>query len=437
MMDGEDILVGEYRKSPAFSGYHIFTSAGHIERYMEDAIFRFHETKKDDPIMAARNLFGNIINIHPFEDGNGRICRLILAHVLIQMKCCLFPVILSSFHRRGRRHYIRAVKMFDRKPSMLYTMIVKFFEQNARLEKQIMIYKEHKPEEKKFPIWRLLFFNGPRLFFNVLVIMDNLRLNDLEIHDSNQKQSLKRDDSQAQSSSFSQTSEEVLKQLGLNQALTSSTIESMTGPFNHQRSIYYVQRSIEELVQSSPQANNLAILQTCFEEGRATELQTYLIKSNLLKHQSLQYWMHLHIEYVNDQVNNKQNIENNGAKQGEWYSINAGNTRNGTWQISCMRLGPEDVDSFVREDSKFRTIVESKNHWFHGTNERSAGHIMKNGIILQQGHKCLDFSHGQGFYLNPSFGNAKVWLLQKSSAVSSAVGAVLIYNFSRDSFKGV
>ena len=98
MMDGEDILVGEYRKSPAFAGYHIFAPASHIERYMEDAIFRFHETKKDDPIMAATNLFGNIINIYPFEDGNGRICRLILADVLIQIKCYLFLVILSSFH---------------------------------------------------------------------------------------------------------------------------------------------------------------------------------------------------------------------------------------------------------------------------------------------------------------------------------------------------
>ena len=107
---------------------------------MDDAIFRFHDTKTDDPIMAATNLFGNTFNIHPFEDGNGRICCLILAHVLIQMKCCLFPVILSSFHRRGRRHYIRAIKMFDRKPSTLYTMIVKFlihcwdnFEENARI----------------------------------------------------------------------------------------------------------------------------------------------------------------------------------------------------------------------------------------------------------------------------------------------------------------
>ena len=90
-------------------------------------------------------------------------------------------------------------------------------------------------------------------------------------------------------------------------------------------------------------------------------------------------------------------------------------------QISCIRLGPEDVDSFVREDYKLRSIVKSQNHWFHGTNERSAAHVMKNGMILQQGQKCLDFSHGQGFYLNPSFGDSKAWALQKSGAVSSTM----------------
>ena len=131
--DRKDVLAGECGKLPVFSGYH--------ERYMEGVIFRLHGTKKDDLIMATTNLFGNIINIHPFEDGNGRICHLILAHVLMQMKCCLFPVILSSIHKRGRRHYIRAaVKMFDRKPSMLYNMIVKSlmhcwdnFEQNSKM----------------------------------------------------------------------------------------------------------------------------------------------------------------------------------------------------------------------------------------------------------------------------------------------------------------
>ena len=140
MEDEKDVLAGEYRKSPVFSAYHIFPPASHVERYMESAIFRFHKTKKDDPIMAATNLFGNIINIHPSDDGNGRNCRLILAHVLMQIKCCLFPVILNSFHRRGGRHYIRAVKMFDRKPSILYNMIAKSlinfldnFEKNARM----------------------------------------------------------------------------------------------------------------------------------------------------------------------------------------------------------------------------------------------------------------------------------------------------------------
>ena len=67
-----------------------------MERYLEGAIFSVHGTKKNDPIMATTNLFGNIINIYPLEDVNGIICHLILVHVLMQMKCCLFPVILSS-----------------------------------------------------------------------------------------------------------------------------------------------------------------------------------------------------------------------------------------------------------------------------------------------------------------------------------------------------
>ena len=62
--DGIDVLVGEYRKSSAFAGWHIFAPVDLIERYMEDAISRFHEIQKDDPIMAAINLFGNIIIIY-------------------------------------------------------------------------------------------------------------------------------------------------------------------------------------------------------------------------------------------------------------------------------------------------------------------------------------------------------------------------------------
>ena len=45
MMEDEKVLVGEYRKSPAFAGFYIFAPADHTERYIEDAIFSFYETK--------------------------------------------------------------------------------------------------------------------------------------------------------------------------------------------------------------------------------------------------------------------------------------------------------------------------------------------------------------------------------------------------------
>ena len=274
------------------------------------------------------------------------------------------------------------------------------------------------------------------IYLELTPCMDDLQLSDLEIHNTNQEQSSKKDDSHVQSSSSFQTREDVLKQLGLSRTLISSTMQSMAGPFNHQCSIYYVQRSIEDVVQSSPQASSLAILQLCFEEGRAIELETYLVKNSLLKHQSLQYWMSLYIEYVNDQVNDKQKIENNGTKQGEWYLSNAGSARINFWEINCIRLGSKDVDPFVKAKTNLR-LLQSENHWFHGTNERSAEYIKKNGIILQRGKQYLDFSHGHGFYLSPNWMDAKIWALQKSGTVSSTNGAVLIYNFSQNDFKEV
>ena len=68
-------------------------------------------------------MVSDIINIYPFEDGNGRIYRLILSHVLMQIGCSFSPILLSFYHKRGRSHYIRAVNKFECATSMLYTMI--------------------------------------------------------------------------------------------------------------------------------------------------------------------------------------------------------------------------------------------------------------------------------------------------------------------------
>ena len=62
-------------------------------------------------------------------------------HVLIQSGCSLFPVLLSSFHRRRKLHFIQAVKR--KNASMLYTMVAtslvhvwQNFEENVALLKK-------------------------------------------------------------------------------------------------------------------------------------------------------------------------------------------------------------------------------------------------------------------------------------------------------------
>ena len=45
MMEDGKVLVGEYRKSPAFADYHTFAPSSHTKKWTENAIFRFHKTK--------------------------------------------------------------------------------------------------------------------------------------------------------------------------------------------------------------------------------------------------------------------------------------------------------------------------------------------------------------------------------------------------------
>ena len=119
MMDREPVLVGEFRKTRAFAGYHEFHPPFTISREVREALDRYYSGEK------AVRLFMDLISIHPFEDGNGRLCRLLLSRALMENGLSLFPVLLSSFHRRGRRHVIQAIKKFDYRPSLFYTLVCK------------------------------------------------------------------------------------------------------------------------------------------------------------------------------------------------------------------------------------------------------------------------------------------------------------------------
>ena len=76
MEDEKGVLVGEYRKSSVFLRYRIFPPTDTIERLVADALYRYYHPNDPtiDPILAAANLFVDLINIHPFEDENERLC---------------------------------------------------------------------------------------------------------------------------------------------------------------------------------------------------------------------------------------------------------------------------------------------------------------------------------------------------------------------------
>ena len=68
---------------PAFAGFKMFALSSAIEMLIKDALNRYYSSDNDDPISATVKLFADVINIHPLEDGNVRLCQVMLSQVLM------------------------------------------------------------------------------------------------------------------------------------------------------------------------------------------------------------------------------------------------------------------------------------------------------------------------------------------------------------------
>ena len=64
-------------------------------------------------VKIATDLFYNFVSLHPFEDGNGRMARLLFSHTLEKMGVP-FPVVFTTGHSRSRSHVIKALKIKDK-----------------------------------------------------------------------------------------------------------------------------------------------------------------------------------------------------------------------------------------------------------------------------------------------------------------------------------
>lgn len=110
------IKVGEYKEFPnsvRLQNGEIFHYASPIETpaLMSELInwYRTEEEKKElSPIILAALLHYKFVRIHPFDDGNGRISRLLMNYVLFKNN--LPPIIIKSIEKKN---YLAALNSAD------------------------------------------------------------------------------------------------------------------------------------------------------------------------------------------------------------------------------------------------------------------------------------------------------------------------------------
>ena len=135
--DGEYAEPGNYRTTPCFAGHQAFLGPSYIPVAMGELLKQYEIRVSDlkgenkdgeDPFYLAAWLSYQFVTIHPFVDGNGRMCRMLLNVVLLSVGIPL-PTALgfSCGHKRARQHYIQCLKEATKKncnPKRLATVVL-------------------------------------------------------------------------------------------------------------------------------------------------------------------------------------------------------------------------------------------------------------------------------------------------------------------------
>ena len=109
------IHPGKYKLLPnhvlTFSGkIHHYVEPIHVKEEMEKLLNWYHATKEMDPVEKAATFHYRFVAIHPFDDGNGRMARLLMNLILIKAKYP--PCIIKMIHRKS---YLKALEAVDLK----------------------------------------------------------------------------------------------------------------------------------------------------------------------------------------------------------------------------------------------------------------------------------------------------------------------------------
>ncbi|KAF4990086.1 hypothetical protein FGRMN_8705 [Fusarium graminum] len=98
---------GRYRDWNVQCGSHVFMDMGRVPSAMDSMIKSLNrdvESRAMDSVTLASKYCHQFVNIHPFADGNGRMCRLILNALLLKFG---FGVVCIGQDREDRCQYLR------------------------------------------------------------------------------------------------------------------------------------------------------------------------------------------------------------------------------------------------------------------------------------------------------------------------------------------
>ena len=117
VVSGTD-FAGTYRRKPAYAGAVEMTKPSEVPAAMRSMILRLQQDLAQievsgymDPFMLAAKYCDQFVNIHPFKDGNGRMCRLILNAILIKYAGVVVPLGEKS---EDREEYLQVVQESSR-----------------------------------------------------------------------------------------------------------------------------------------------------------------------------------------------------------------------------------------------------------------------------------------------------------------------------------
>ncbi|KAL8657911.1 MAG: hypothetical protein Q9202_007646 [Teloschistes flavicans] len=125
-------FAGTYRKKAAYAGSTEMTKPAEISSAMRSLVAGLRHDLAEaensghlDPFMLAARYCDRFVNIHPFKDGNGRMCRLILNAILIKYAGVIVPLGEKADDREEYLAVAQESTKVSGHPGQLGTLVVR------------------------------------------------------------------------------------------------------------------------------------------------------------------------------------------------------------------------------------------------------------------------------------------------------------------------